>query len=160
MVLDPSISDSIIDVDKWLKLQNATNSYYTYTDYEWLTFITINGWNYNGEPIPKGFPTLLTGDFYKNEGDNYDDLWVEEGVSVNQVAMLIKNEIIESQNVNAENKNVYRKLLLNIEDLTESLVDENKNPFTRESDREGFSKYQKLLKELKISWKKILDDLR
>ena len=159
-VIDPSIANNILTIDEWLKLQDAPNSYYTFTDLEWFSFVTINGWNFNGKPVPDGFPTLLTGDFYKNEGDNFTKQFVEEGIAVNEIAMIIKRDIIDDTTINQEKKQIYKNLLLNITDLTNALNKTLNNPFTQEADKLEFINYQKQFEITKQVWKEKLDLLR
>lgn len=160
MVIDPSISDNVISISEWLRLQNCSNSYYTYTDMEWFSFVTINGWNYNNQPIPQGFPTLLTGDFYQNQGLNFDAQWVEEGLAVNDMAMTIKREIIDSNsNINGEIKLAYKALLSNIDNLTNNL--KNGQTFlNKKSDIKRFNEFQKDFELRKSYWKGKLDEIR
>lgn len=159
-VIDPSISDNILTIDKWLELQGAPNSYYTFTDLEWFSFVTINGWNFNNQPIPKGFPTLLTGDFYKNEGENLQKQLVEEGLAVNKIAMIIKENIVNNKAIKEEKREKHKSLLINIDNLTNALNKVSDNPFTTEVDKLEFTNYQTQFKEIKKAWKQKLDLLR
>lgn len=160
VIIDPSLANNILYVDDWLKLQNAPNSYYTYTDNEWVSFATINGLNYNNNPIPIDFPSLLTGDFYKNEGQNFIEQWIEEGVSVNKIAMIIKKQIIDNPTTSDLKKTKYKNLLINIEKLTDALKNPDENPFQTKIEKDEFSFYQQLFNQQKKEWKIKLDTLR
>jgi len=158
-VLDPSVSDSLLTINQWLDLQDAPNSHFTFTDSEWLTFVTINGLNFNSEPMPNNFPTLLTGDFYMNEGDNFENLLVEEGIAMNKVAMLIVEEVINNPNIESVKKNKYKTMLLNSSDFTNSLTQES-SPFSQDIEILEFQKYKEIFTIIKKEWKLKLDNLR
>lgn len=158
-VIDPSLAEYPITTGKWLKLQGAKNSYYTFSDPQWFTFDTINGKTFNETVvIPNTFPTLLTGDFSQNTGENLKNMWVEEGLSINEIAMEIKSEVIDKTN-SSQKLNLYKGLITNIEALTSAMNNENV-PIEFVDYSTEFKNYQKIFKQKRLAWKNKLDNWR
>lgn len=157
-VIDPSLAEYPITIDKWLELQGAKSSYYTFSDPQWFTFDTINGKTFDAVAIPNTFPTLLTGDFSQNTGENLKKMWVEEGLSINEIAMQIKSEVIDKTN-SSQKLSLYKGLITNIESLTSAMNNETV-PIEFVDYSTEFKNYQKIFRQKRLAWKTKLDNWR
>lgn len=164
VVFDPAVADELLPVKKWLEAQNAPTSYYTFTDPQWFSFYTIEGQKPNDENMPKNFPPLLTGDFIKNEGPNLNDMWVEEGLAVNQIGMRIIAEVIRNEPDSSQKRRAFTQLVTNIDSLTCFLRNDCKSDngaaTTASVYVDEMNKYRGLFNEIRSSWKARLDKIR
>ena len=159
VVIDPAIAAKPIEVKKWLNAQNAPSSYYLFTDSKWLSFITINGFKFNQQPIPTGFPSLLTGDFYQNTGKNYEEMWVAEGLAINDIAMKMVKEIVRKKSTSDEKRTVFKNLIANIDNLTDALKNK-KIPDDIQPYKKELALFQQQFILSRKNWKEKLDTMR
>lgn len=163
MVIDPAVSDTLLPQQKWLDLQNAPTSYYTILDPQWYNYATTDKSTYRCNdtdyPPPPCISGLLTGDYFLNEGISLTDMWVEEALAVNELAIKIINGIIKKEPNGSDKKAVFIALVENFNALTAALngtaISNELLPYA------GVLKpYQKQFTEIRNRWKTKLDTLR
>lgn len=160
LVFDPAVANELLTVKKWLQTQNAPTSYYIFTDPQWFSFYTIDGQRPGDEAMPSRFPSLLTGDFIKNEGPNLEQMWVEEGLAVNQMGMQIVNDIIRREPQASKKRAEFTQLVTNVFSLTCYLRNDCNPQHAASAYVEDMEKYQSQFRDIRSSWKARLDNIR
>lgn len=163
MVIDPALGDNILSQNKWLELQNAPNSYYTYLDPKWYNYASMDKvipkCNNEKYPFPPCMTGLLTGDFYLNDGISLSQRWVEEALAVNELAMKIVQEIINRESKQSDKRKAFTKLVENFDKLTDALKN-NILPDDIKPYAGSLKTYQTQFISIKNSWTIKLDSLR
>ena len=163
MVIDPALGDNILSQSKWLELQNAPSSYYTYLDPQWYNYASTDKTNPRCDDVNYPFPPcvvgLLTGDFYLNDGISLSERWVEEALAVNELAMKIIQEVIYKSELDLNVGKAFTNLVENFDNLTAALkgniLAEDILPYTN-----LLEPYQKEFPVIKDRWNVKLDLLR
>ena len=162
MVIDPALGDKLLSQQQWLALQNNPHSYYTYLDPKWFNYASTDKFNYSCKnvayPIPPCMDRIITGDFFLNDGVSLTEMWVEEALSVNQLAMQIINDVILKE-TNSEKKKALTNLVENFVNLSSALkgesLTEQVKPYA-----DVLTPYQVHLTKNIAEWKIKLDALR
>ena len=162
MVVDPALSDEIITQQKWLDLQNAPKSYFTILDPVWYNYATTDKFKYycnnTAYPLPPCMDGLLTGDFFRNDGISLQEMWVEEALAVNEVAIKMIKHVLK-ENPASDKRKVFVNLIENFDGLTNALrgtiVSDEIKPY-----KDFLAPFQKQFASSKSAWKKKLDAVR
>jgi hypothetical protein len=162
MVIDPALDEILLTQQEWLTLQNTPHSFFTYLDPQWYNYASTDKFKYFCNNVAYPFPPcmdgILTGDFFLNDGVSLTEMWVEEALAINQLAMQLINDVIIKE-TNSDKKKALTNLVENFTNLTNALkgtsLTEEVKPYA-----DILTPYQTEFNKIRADWKKRLDAIR